>query len=93
MEKRIELPGSNRIAIKGAKVVGKVDPNQRIEITVQVRRRSEVELESKLKELATQQPSERKYMTRTELATAAGADPTDIPKIDAFAHQNKLRCV
>jgi kumamolisin len=90
MEKRIELPGSNRIAIKGAKVVGKVDPNQRIEITVQVRRRSEVELESKLKELATQQPSERKYMTRTELATAAGADPTDIPKIDAFAHQNKL---
>jgi kumamolisin len=90
MEKRIDLPGSTRRAVAGAKVVGKVDPKQRIEITIQVRRRSEVELQKKVKELATQQPSERRYMTRTELATLAGADPADIPKIDAFAHENKL---
>lgn len=90
MEKRIELPGSSRTAIKGAKVVGKVDPKQRIEITIQVRRKSEVELAKKLKELATQLPAERRYMSRTELATLAGADPADIRKIDGFAHGNKL---
>jgi kumamolisin len=90
MEKRIDLPGSGRRTVAGAKVIGKVDPSQRIEITIQVRRRSEVELAKKLKELATQLPAERKYMSRTELATLAGADPADIPKIDAFAHQNKL---
>src|ERR1700723_911348 len=90
MEKRIELPGSSRTALQGAKVVGKVDPKQRIEITIQVRRKSEVELAKKLKELATQLPAERRYMSRTELATMAGADPADIRKIDGFAHENKL---
>lgn len=90
MEKRIDLPGSSRTALKGAKVVGKADPNQRIEITIQVRRKSEVELAKKVMELATQLPAERRYMSRTELANLAGADPADITKIDAFAHQNKL---
>jgi kumamolisin len=90
MEKRIDLPGSNRRAMAGAKVVGKVDPDQRIEITIQVRRRAGADLDKKVKELETQLPSERRYMSRTELGALAGADPADIPKIDAFAHQNKL---
>ena len=55
-----------------------------------MRRKSEVELAKKVMELATQLPAERRYMSRTELANLAGADPADITKIDAFAHQNKL---
>lgn len=90
MEKRVELPGSDRRPIPGAKVVGKVDPSQRIEITIQLRRRKGANLEKTVQDLAAQKPSDRKYLTRTELANTAGADPDDIPKIDAFAHQHRL---
>jgi hypothetical protein len=44
MKKRITLPGSNRRPLPGAKVVGPVDSNQRIEITLQVRRQAGSEL-------------------------------------------------
>jgi kumamolisin len=90
MEKRVDLPGSDRRPVSGAKVVGKVDPNQRIEITVQLRRRKGANLEKTVQDLAAQKPSDRQYLTRTELANIAGADPNDIPKIDAFAHEQGL---
>jgi len=39
MKKNVTLPGSDRRPLPGAKVVGAVDPEQRIEITLQVRRK------------------------------------------------------
>jgi len=56
MEKRVGLPGSDRRLIPGAKVVGKVDPNQRIEITIQLRRRLGADLKKTVQELAAQKP-------------------------------------
>jgi kumamolisin len=93
MPKRIQLPGSERRPVPGAKVIGKVDPQQRIEITVQVRRKPGADLEKTVSELAGQKLGQRKYLTREELANAAGADPTDFAKIDSFAHDHKLTVV
>jgi kumamolisin len=90
MAKPITLPGSNRRPLPGAKVVGKVDPKQRIEITLQVRRKTGSNLDATVNKIASQPLAQRQYLTRAELAAQSGADPADIAKIDTFAHANGL---
>jgi kumamolisin len=89
-KKRFTLPDSKRLALPGAKVVGVVDPDQRIEITVQLRRKAGSNLEDTVNQISSQGLADRKYLTRAELNTQAGADPEDIAKIDAFAHDHGL---
>jgi len=93
MKKNITLPGSNRRPLPGAKVVGPVDPDQRIEITLQVRRQPGANLDLTVNNIASQPLADRKYLTRAELASQAGADPADIAKIDFFAHDHDLTVV
>src|SRR5271169_1228068 len=93
MKKRITLPGSNRRPLAGAKVVGAVDSHQRIEITIQIRRRAGSDLDATVNKIASQGLADRKYLTRAELASQAGADPADIAKIDSFAHDHGLTVV
>jgi kumamolisin len=90
MKKRITLAGSNRRALPGAKIVGAVDSDQRIEITIQIRRRAGSNLDAVVNTIASQRLADRKYLTRAELASQAGADPADIAKIGAFAHDHAL---
>jgi len=93
MQKRIALPGSTRRPLAGAKIVGKADPDQRIEITIQIRRRPGFDVGKKATQLAAQPRQKRRYLSRAELAAAAGADPADISRIDAFAHAHHLTVV
>jgi kumamolisin len=90
MAKNITLPGSIRRALAGAKVTGAVDPKQRIEITIQVRRRSGSDLGATVDKIASQGLADRQYLSRADLASQAGADPADLAKIDAFAHDHHL---
>ena len=90
MKKRVAISGSERAALPGAKVVGAVDPSQRIEITLQVRRKKSADLDATVSKIASQGLAERKYLTRTELASQAGADPSDLAAIGAFAHDHNL---
>ena len=90
MNNRVTLPGTNRKAVPGAKVTGTVDLNQRIEITVQVRRKRGAELDRRVKEINARPIGERKYLTRAELADVGGADPADFARIDAFAEEYGL---
>src|SRR5258708_6436235 len=87
---RVPLPGSERTPVRGAKLVGKVDPDQRIEITLQLRRRSGSQLEQRVSQIAAQRLDQRKYMTREELGRLGGAEPADIAAVDAFAHEHNL---
>src|ERR1700730_17295744 len=89
-QNRVAIPGSDRRPVSGAKVVGSVDPNQRIEITLQLRRRPGANIEQKLNQASRPILDDRKSLTRDELAQLAGADPADIDAVEAFAHQNKL---
>lgn len=90
MKKRISITGSERLPLPGAKVVGAVDPSQRIEITLQVRRKKGSDLDATIDKIASQSLTDRKYLTRSELGSHAGADPNDLAAISAFAHDHNL---
>ena len=88
------IAGSHRTAFRNAKAVGKIDPEQRIEVTVRVRpRQAGADLRARVMEMAAKRPSERTYMSREELVAGRGADPEDLAKIDQFAHAHSLTVV
>jgi kumamolisin len=62
-EPRVRVGGSERAPIPGAETVGPVDPDERIEMTVVLRRRA---------------PLPPGRLTRAELAERHGADPADV---------------
>ncbi len=88
------IAGSHRTPFRNAKVVGKVDSNQRVEVTVRVRpRKADADLHARVMEMAAKPPSQRTYLSREDLVASRGADPEDLAKIDAFAHSYNLTVV
>lgn len=88
------VAGSQRALLRNAKVVGKVDPKQHIEVTVRVRSRSaDAAWDARVTEMNSKHPSERIYLSREDLAAHRGADPEDLAKIDAFAHAHHLTVI
>src|SRR5439155_945775 len=71
--------------------------DKRIEITVLVRRRNSDSGDGDAGQaairLGTRLPAERRYLSREEFTAARGADPADLAKIDAFAHEHNLTVV
>jgi len=100
-KKRVTVPGSEKQALANAKIVGNVDPTDRIEITVVLRPRISGESALKSKSAAASlamaggaiEPAERKYLSREEFETQRGADPKDVTKVEDFAHQHNLTVV
>ncbi len=90
---RVPVPGSERAAMPGARVVGTPDPEERIEVTVEVRSRSKVKGLASAEELGATTPQARKYISREEFAATYGADPNDLGKIEEFAHEHQLTVV
>jgi kumamolisin len=82
---RVELEGSTRAQMRAAQDVGPADPNQRIEVTVLLRRGSKPEEFPPVAQRAASLPCERKYLTREEFARIHGASTADLEKIRAFA--------
>ena len=87
---RIALPGSERHARRGSRVVGAPDPHEQIKISVLVRPRQTLPSPASAKELTATLPHKRKYLTREQFAASYGANPGDIGKVEAFAHQHNL---
>jgi len=90
---RVALPGSERSTRPGSRVVGAPDPNQQIRISVLVRPRTPLQNLRSAKELGATAPNKRRYMSRADFAAQYGADPNDLTKIEAFAHQHNLTVV
>lgn len=65
MPEHVPLPGSERDEIPGAQPAGEVDPSQRIEVTLMLRRRTEL-------------PPDARGLSPDQLAERYGADPADI---------------
>ncbi len=93
--KHVPLPGSERQPMTDARVTGNVDPNEVFEITVTVRPRSatEAEKEALLKQIETQPPSQREYLTREQFAEQFGANPADLDKVAQYAREHGLAVV
>lgn len=90
---RVVLPGSERSARRGSRVVGAPDPNELIEVSVLVRPRKPLASLASAKELGASAPRQRQYLSREEFAATYGADPNDLNKIQAFAHDHNLTVV
>ena len=90
---RVELKGSARAALPGGQDVGPADPNQRVEVTVLLRRGSKPGGFPSVEEMGVRLPRERKYLTREEFARAHGASAADAEKVRAFATEYGLQVV
>ena len=90
---RVPVPGTERAALSGARIVGAPDPEERIEVTVEVRSRSKVKGLASAGELGATPLQARKHLTREEFAATYGADPNDLARIEDFANDHHLTVV
>jgi kumamolisin len=86
----VPIRGSEREPLPGARVIGPTPPDERLEVTVRVRRRA---APPSIEEMARQLPGDRRYLTREEYETTYGADPKDLDAVAAFAQQHGLAVV
>ena len=91
--KFVPLPDSEREPVAGAKMTGDVDPDETFDITVEVRGRAAQDKEALLKQMESQPPSERHYLSREEFAQKFGADPADLEKVAAYAKEHGITVV
>jgi kumamolisin len=90
-QNKVPIRGSERHPLPQARVVGSPDPEERLDVTVLVRRKpSDEELGAVLTNMDARLPSERSYFDREELAAAHGADPDDLARVKAFAYEHNL---
>lgn len=89
-QNRVPIPGSERQALPDARVVGPVDPNERIEITITVRPRPSAAATAAADQLGTRWPRDRQNLSRDEFDATFGADPADLAKIEDFARGYNL---
>ena len=82
MAKRVEIPGSERQADPQHQRVGQVDRDKPIEVTVYLRPSGSL---GWVDQEAGRAPSERRTMSRDELASATGASDEDIDAVRSFA--------
>lgn len=90
----IPLAGSKPRSLTDAQDLGPVDPNAEAEVTVVLcGKMSEQQIERELGATSTQPVSERKYLTREELAERRGAKPEDIQRVQTFARNHNLSVI
>ena len=85
----IPLKGSERAPLPGAQRVKPADPNERLEVTVLVRRRARQEFAARVDEIASGRAPDR-FLSRDEFAKRHGADPADFAAVRAFAAAHGL---
>ena len=90
---RAPLPGSQRYPRSGARQTGAPDPNERILISIRLRPRTSFDTLKPSNALGATLPKDRQYLTREEFASRYGANPADVAKVEAFAHQQNLTVV
>ncbi|EKS71306.1 MULTISPECIES: S53 family peptidase [Caballeronia] len=86
------LNGSERECLKDAQPIGKADPNERLEVTMLVRRRSHDAFEKHISALAAQGAS-AKHIDHDEFTKHFGADSADLAAVHAFAQKHGLSVV
>lgn len=84
------LSGSEKKPLPNAKLIGPVDPNELVEITVYLRRPATSDLTSTINEQVQQHG---RHLSREEYAARHSASPDDIAKVVDFADKNDLSVV
>lgn len=89
----IAVSGSERVLVPRSVEVGAPDPNERIEVTIQVRAKPSSAEPLMTEELGSRLPKDRSYLSREEFAAVHGADPNDLAKVEAFTKKQSLDVV
>lgn len=87
----IPLPGSKRVPMANAKVVGEPSADEWVKVTVRIRpcqAKSSI-----IRDLNAKPPSKRQYLSRNGLEREYGADLEDVDKIKSFAEENGLEII
>jgi kumamolisin len=90
---RKSVPGSDKQAMPKAKPAGKLDPEERIEISVLLRPRADTRGAMEARNFTSPELASRQYASREALAAERGAAPDDIAKVEAFAQDHHLTVV
>ena len=85
-EPRVAIQGSDREPIPGARQVGPIPPDERIEVTIRLRPGTGGPVVPSPGATGSPGP----FLTRTELRAMAGAEPADVALIEAFARDHGL---
>ncbi len=91
-EPRFEIAGSGRRPLPGATVIGELHPDELVEVTVRVRPGVPAAAPSPSAAF-TPNLGDRRYLSREELGTSRGADPSDIAAVRSFAANHGLEVV
>ena len=89
---RHPLKGSERQPLPGAQPAGKADPDERLEVTVLVRRRADAAFKAHVGKLAAGD-EDVAPLSREEFKARHGADPADLAAVGAFAAAHGLAVV
>jgi kumamolisin len=92
---QIPVPGSKREPYRNAKAVGALNPDERLEVTIVLKRRQPLDQEALLKPYDAQSNgvSRRAVMSREQFASSLSAAPDDLAKIEKFAKEHHLSVV
>jgi kumamolisin len=91
--KLVPLAGSDRFPLPGARPVGAVDPNERLQVTIRVRHRPSNTGLANILTSTTDLPAQHHHLSREEYASQFGADPVDLSKVQAFVNSHGLTVV
>ncbi|RZK57358.1 MAG: peptidase S53, partial [Hymenobacter sp.] len=92
-QNRVVVPGSARAALPGTQPAHDLSPDERLEITVRVRPKTDPNTLLSTSPFADQVPGQRTYLTREQLEEQLGADPHDLTQVRDFAHAHHLAVV
>ena len=84
------IPGSERIALTGAREVGAAPSDERLEATLQLRPAAFLTAATSGGAFGGQLPHARHYLTREAYASQHGATDADIARVGAFAQAHRL---
>ena len=89
-QSKIPLVGSERSLMRGSRQRGAADPNERIQVTVLVRRPASKEIAGRIEQNISRPPRERQHISREEFRSKHGASQDDISKVESFARKQGL---
>ena len=90
---RHTIAGSEREPLPGARSVGAVRSDERIEVTLRLRPKAPLTTLAPRDLSSDKAPADRKYLTRDEYAASHGADAKDLAKVGDFATAHGLTVV
>ncbi len=86
----VELPGSHRAEMPGARKIGLLDPNEQVQVSVYLKSRSPSPVGEKI---AQEMPYQRQHLSREEYLQRHGAHADDFAKVEEFARKHGLEIV